>query len=50
MFIFYVLEFISKNYKYDKILFKINFRILILKNFMHNLLLVLLFLYQIHNN
>jgi hypothetical protein len=50
MSIFYVLEFISKNYKYDKILFKINFRILILKNFMHNLLLVLLFLYQIHNN
>ena len=31
MSIFYVLEFISKNYKYDKILFKINFRILILK-------------------
>jgi hypothetical protein len=52
---FYMWLKIKKNCKYDKIIFEIYLKNLIIKNnlnwiFMNNLLLVLLFSYQLHNN
>jgi hypothetical protein len=46
---------LKKNHKYDKTMFKIYLNILIIKNnfnqiLQKNLLLVLLFLYELHNN
>jgi hypothetical protein len=54
MSIFYVIES-QKHYKCEKIIFKIYLKILRIKKklnwiFRNNLLLVVLFLYQMHNN